>query len=84
MTSNAAQQQSSVLPPAQPTFLLRGHGAQIHAVAFIRRNSRLLTGDADGWVSLWNTTTKRAVAVWKPHEGAILGFKPWAEDKIIT
>ena len=76
--------QSSENPPAQPAYILRGHSAQIHAVHFYRGNSRLLTGDANGWVVLWSTTTKRAVAVWKPHTNTILGVASWGEDKIIT
>ncbi|KAK0625590.1 ASTRA-associated protein 1, partial [Lasiodiplodia hormozganensis] len=71
-------------PPAQPAYVLRGHHAHVHAVRFLRHNERLLTGDADGWVVLWNVATKRAVAVWRAHDGAILGFGTWPEDKVIT
>lgn len=42
--------QNSRQPPAQPTYVLRGHSAQIHAVHFSRQNSRLISADADGWV----------------------------------
>lgn len=83
MTS-ALQLQHAERPPAQPAYVLRGHQAQIHAVRFVRHNSRLLTGDADGWVVLWNIATKRAAAVWRAHDGAILGFGVWGEDNIIT
>ncbi|KAL9089423.1 MAG: hypothetical protein Q9165_005744 [Trypethelium subeluteriae] len=71
-------------PPAQPVYVLRGHNSPIHAVAIIRHNSRLLTGDADGWVSLWSLATKRAVAVWRAHQATILGLKEWGDDNIIT
>ncbi|QIW99373.1 hypothetical protein AMS68_004891 [Peltaster fructicola] len=77
-------QQSSSLPPAQPAYILRGHQAQIHAVHFFRHNTRLLTGDADGWVILWSIPTKRAVAVWRAHTNTVLGLAVWADDKIIT
>lgn len=78
--------QSSVLPPAQPAYVLRGHTAQIHCVHFLRQNLRLLTGDADGWVVLWNLAIKRPVAVWKAHEGSVLGLGSWGvnEEDIIT
>ncbi|EME78905.1 uncharacterized protein MYCFIDRAFT_43661 [Pseudocercospora fijiensis CIRAD86] len=76
--------QSSQNPPAQPAYILRGHSAQVHAVNFLRDNTRLLTGDADGWVVLWSTSTKRATAVWKAHSNAILGLRGWEHDKIIT
>ena len=72
------------LPPAQPAYILRGHGSQIHATAFIRSNHRLLTGDADGWIVLWSLTIKRPVAVWRAHEGSILGASAWGSDRIIT
>lgn len=77
--------QSFTLPPAQPDYVLRGHTAQIHCVQFLRRNLRLLTGDADGWVVLWNLAIKRPVAVWKAHEGSVLGLGSWgAEEQNIT
>jgi ASTRA-associated protein 1 len=72
------------LPPAQPAYILRGHTAQIHSTTFIRANSRLVTGDADGWIVLWNMTTKRAAAVWRAHEGAILGSAAWGQNALIT
>jgi WD40 repeat protein len=78
--------QSSELPPAQPDYVLRGHTAQIHCVHFLRQNLRLLTGDADGWVVLWNFAVKRPVAVWKAHGGSVLGVGSWGseEENIIT
>jgi WD40 repeat protein len=80
----AVERQTSTLPPAQPSYILRGHRSQIHSVQFVRQNSRLLTGDADGWVVYWKLETKRALAVWKAHEGAILGTGEWGRDKFIT
>lgn len=76
--------QSSTRPPAQPAYVLRGHAAQIHAVIFLRSNSQILTGDADGWVVLWSTTTKRALAVWRAHTATILGLASWDDDKLVT
>lgn len=76
--------QSSTLPPPQPAYVLRGHNAQIHSVCFLRHNTRLLTGDAQGWLILWNLVTKRPVAVWRAHEAAVLSLSSWGEDKIIT
>jgi WD40 repeat protein len=78
------QIQQSQLPPAQPSYILRGHKAQIHALQFLHGNSRLLSGDADGVIVLWDTTIKRPKAVWKGHAGGILGFSVWADDKIIS
>lgn len=70
-------------PPA-PRAILRGHKAQVHAAVFFRNNERLLTGDASGFVVVWDLTIMRPRAVWRAHEGAILGIKGWGRDKIIT
>ena len=72
------------LPPAQPTYVLRGHAAQVHALHFTHDNSRLFTGDADGWIVLWNLAYKRPAAVWKAHENAVLGIASWGADRTIT
>lgn len=80
----AIERQSTTLPPAQPSYILRGHASQIHSVQFVRQNTRLVTGDADGWIIYWKLETKRALAVWKAHDGAILGTAAWGRDKIIT
>ncbi|KAG9194631.1 hypothetical protein G6011_04666 [Alternaria panax] len=80
----ALERQTATLPPAQPTAVLRGHAAHIHSILFVRQNSRLLTGDADGWVVLWNVQTKRPLAVWPAHHGPILGFAQWGQANIIT
>ncbi|KAH8895692.1 WD40 repeat-like protein [Thozetella sp. PMI_491] len=70
--------------PAQPKAILRGHKAQVHAAAFCRRNERLLTGDADGFVVAWDLTIMRPRAVWQAHANAILGIAGWGDDRIIT
>lgn len=71
-------------PPAQPTYILRGHPSAIHGLAFYRNNTRLLTGDADGFVAVWDVAIKRPTVVWRAHEGAILGLEAWGDDRIIT
>lgn len=70
--------------PAQPKSVLRGHRAQVHAAAFVRSNQRLASGDADGFVILWDLTIMRPRAVWRAHTNAILGIADWGDDKIIT
>ncbi|KAF2972806.1 hypothetical protein GQX73_g703 [Xylaria multiplex] len=69
---------------AQPKSVLRGHRTQIHATTFIRQNQRLASGDADGFVVLWDLTIMRPRAVWRAHTGAILGISGWGDDKLIT
>lgn len=67
-----------------PKVILRGHKVQVHAAQFIRGNERLITGDAEGYVILWDLTIMRPRAVWRAHENAILGARGWGADKIIT
>lgn len=75
---------ASPLPPPQPVYILRGHASPIHSVQFFRQNTRLLSADADGWVVIWDVTTKRPLAVWKAHDSALLGTAPWGEHRIVT
>jgi WD40 repeat protein len=84
MTNPPTQIQSSSQLPVQPSYVLRGHSAQVHALRFLRGNSRLLSGDAEGWVILWDVASKRAVAVWKAHGSAILAVNVWGEDAVLT
>ncbi|KAF1985074.1 WD40 repeat-like protein [Aulographum hederae CBS 113979] len=76
--------QAASASPPQPAYVLRGHNAQVHSVHFLRLNTRLLTGDANGWIILWDLVIKRPVAVWRGHSNAILSIKTWGEEKIIT
>jgi WD40 repeat protein len=80
----ALERQSAKRPPAFPSCILRGHGTAIHSAQFVHHNSHLLTGDADGWVILWKVQTKRALVVWKAHNGSILGIAEWGNENIIT
>ncbi|KAL8996852.1 MAG: hypothetical protein Q9169_003754 [Polycauliona sp. 2 TL-2023] len=75
---------TELLPPAQPSFVLRGHSAQVHAVHFIPGNTRLLSADAEGWLVSWNLASKRPAAVWRAHSTAVLGIGSWGRDRIIT
>ncbi|KAI1437911.1 WD40 repeat-like protein [Xylaria sp. CBS 124048] len=70
--------------PAQPKSILRGHRSPVHITTFIRENQRLVSGDADGFVVIWDLTIMRPRAVWRAHTGAILGISGWGRDKLIT
>ncbi|KAF2143902.1 uncharacterized protein K452DRAFT_247403 [Aplosporella prunicola CBS 121167] len=76
--------QQAHIPPAHPAYILRGHAAPVHATRFVRANARLLTADADGWVVLWGTATRRAVAVWRAHQGAVLGLGELGAENFVT
>nr|POE72142.1 astra-associated protein 1 [Quercus suber] len=84
MTADNRRLHSSTLPPALPSYIFRGHEAQIHALHFFRQNLRLLSGDAEGWIVLWDLPIRRAVAVWRAHEATVLGLGSWRDDRIIT
>lgn len=71
-------------PPPAPKSILRGHKAQVHAACFLQQNERLATGDADGFVVLWDLAIMRPRAVWRAHETAILDIRGWGRDRIIT
>src|SRR5436309_14579744 len=68
--------------PAVPTYILRGHTSPIHALHFFHQNAYLASGDSDGWVIVWSLASKRAVAVWRAHEGSILGVRDWGNEKL--
>jgi WD40 repeat protein len=72
------------LPPPTPAYIFRGHNAPIHSVAFIRTNTRLVTGDAEGWIVVWNLDLRRPVAVWRAHEGSVLGVGEWGARRLVT
>ncbi|KAL7629761.1 Astra associated protein 1 Asa1 [Parahypoxylon ruwenzoriense] len=55
-----------------------------HPPAQPRSNQRLASGDADGFVVLWDLTIMRARAVWRAHTNTILGIADWGDDRVIT
>jgi WD40 repeat protein len=61
--------------PAAPIYILRGHGSPIHALNICNQNLRLISGDANGWIIIWDLVTKRPVTAWKAHAGAVLEVK---------
>lgn len=70
--------------PLRPSYIFRGHEAGIHALHFFKDNHFFASGDANGWIVIWRLTTKRPMAVWKAHDGAISGIKDWHSDRLIT
>ncbi|CAK7563581.1 MAG: Astra associated protein 1 Asa1 [Sporothrix epigloea] len=84
-------------PPAQPAAILRGHRAQVHAAVFMRldqtassgatmtTDTRLATGDSDGYVILWDLAIMRPRAVWRAHTSSILGLAAWDDaQQLVT
>ncbi|KAJ9626153.1 Astra associated protein 1 Asa1 [Knufia peltigerae] len=70
--------------PAVPTYILRGHDAPIHALRFYSRNAYLASGDSEGWLIIWSLATKRPVAVWKGHEGAVMCIRHWTHKRLVS
>ncbi|RAL14081.1 WD40 repeat domain-containing protein [Aspergillus homomorphus CBS 101889] len=66
------QEQPQLQKPATPTYILRGHATPIHSLNLYHQNRRLLSGDAAGYLIVWDVGTKRPAAAWKAHDGAIL------------
>ncbi|OOQ83217.1 ASTRA-associated protein 1 [Penicillium brasilianum] len=81
MATTSGQLQQS---PATPIYILRGHVAPIHALHVFAANLRLVSGDADGWVVIWDLVTKRPVTVWKAHAGAVLEVKGFSLSNGVT
>lgn len=66
--------------PATPTYILRGHTSPIHALHLFANNLRLISGDAEGWIVIWDMVSKRPVASWKAHGGAVLEAKGFRDE----
>ena len=75
---------SGNLPPATPTYVFRGHDSALHALHFFSGNRYLASADAEGWIIVWNLATRRAAAVWKAHDGSVLGIKNWGSEMLVT
>jgi WD40 repeat protein len=64
--------------PPIPHFVLRHHSTQINALSFSPRSNEVVySGDADGFVAISSTKTRRALAFWKAHEDGVLGVEEW-------
>src|SRR5271156_5640551 len=82
------------LPP-KPVYVFRGHVAEITSLNFIRNKTRLVSGyalpcthsncsDTDGWIVIWNMTSRRPSAVWKAHGASVLSISEWGPETLIT
>lgn len=48
-------------------------------------DTRLVTGDSDGYVVLWDLAIVRARGVWRAHQNSILGIAAWDDaEQIVT
>ncbi|ANB14301.1 putative WD repeat-containing protein alr3466 [Sugiyamaella lignohabitans] len=58
---------------------LRAHPAPVTAVQFHPTEPWLVSGDEAGWCFWWSISQRRPIAIWKPHEKAIVTVK-WMSD----
>ncbi|KAK4046597.1 Astra associated protein 1 Asa1 [Microbotryomycetes sp. JL201] len=70
-------------PPA-PVYILRGHVACINALTFSPDALSLYSGDADGWVAIWDLITFRPRAFWKAHDAGVLTIEPLGPTGLVT
>lgn len=93
--SNASRFIDTENLPPKPVYVFRGHVAEITALNFIRNDALLVSGyhpltshsncsDTDGWIVVWNMTSRRPTAVWKAHEASVLSVREWGVEKLIT
>lgn len=58
-------------------FSLRGHRAPISCISTY--DAIVASGDRDGWIVLWDVTSRRPRALWKAHDGNINTLKKTPE-----
>lgn len=64
--------------------ILRAHKAAVASVAFSDEQPELASGDADGWVIWWSVESRRPLAVWRAHEGALLAVIWLPQCRLLT
>ncbi|CAG8519492.1 5593_t:CDS:2 [Paraglomus brasilianum] len=73
---------SSGLPPS-PIYVFRGHSDSVNTLLFYNDNTRLISGDAEGNVTIWDIQSRRPMVRFKAHENSILAVDVW-KDKLLS
>ncbi|ORY77635.1 WD40-repeat-containing domain protein [Leucosporidium creatinivorum] len=60
-----------------PSYILRGHTAQISVLQFSSNGRWLYSGDVDGWLAVWDLNTFRPRLFWRPHTAGLLSIEEW-------
>jgi WD40 repeat protein len=68
-------------PP--PLHTLRTHSVPIASTSFSHDNALIYAGDQDGYLSITDAKTRRAIAYWKAHTEGILGVQEW-DNRLIS
>ncbi|PKY37703.1 WD40 repeat-like protein [Rhizophagus irregularis] len=61
----------SATPPT-PIYIFRGHEDQINHLEFYQNNTKLISGDAEGNIIIWDMKIKRPILKFKAHNKGIL------------
>ena len=64
-------------PPPDPFHILRIHSAPLSVISFNPSNTLLYAGDQDGYISIIDLRTRRALSYWKAHETGVLTVEEW-------
>ncbi|KAL1918090.1 uncharacterized protein VTP21DRAFT_3356 [Calcarisporiella thermophila] len=64
-----------------PSYVFRGHTSQVNTILFTNDNRNLISGDADGYIIVWNLKTRRPLHRFRGHEDSIIAV--WPLDGII-
>ncbi|OBA18962.1 WD40 repeat-like protein [Metschnikowia bicuspidata var. bicuspidata NRRL YB-4993] len=59
--------------PMLPKFSLRAHKAPLTCLTC--HQDKLVSSDRDGFIIIWNLTSRRPMALWRAHDGHILTLK---------
>ncbi|KAJ1487232.1 WD40-repeat-containing domain protein [Baffinella frigidus] len=81
----ASEESAERRPPPEPSFVLRGHDAVVHCVAFSPPETGLLLAADDlGKVVAWNLDTRREAWSVDASGGAVLAVRTLSEDRFLT
>ncbi|RIA89486.1 WD40-repeat-containing domain protein [Glomus cerebriforme] len=72
----------SATPPT-PIYIFRGHEDQINNLEFYQDNTKLISGDAEGNIFVWDMKIKRPTLKFKAHNEGILRCL-FLKDKLIS
>ncbi|CAG8503430.1 1634_t:CDS:10 [Ambispora leptoticha] len=81
MSSNNKKPFSKAAPT--PEYIFRDHTDQINVLKFYRNNKRLLSGDAEGNIIIWDMKIRRPILKYRAHREGILNISTW-QDFLIS
>ncbi|CAG8433211.1 523_t:CDS:2 [Ambispora gerdemannii] len=78
LASSSNRKPSSKAAPT-PEYIFRGHTDQISVLKFYQNNKRLLSGDAEGNIIIWDMKIRRPLLKFKAHHEGILNISTWKD-----